>query len=389
MDVFLSPNFVKQEVTGGDMNIASIAWGFSMGFGFLTVWSAVKQTNSAKRRHGARRLNTPYIWMIWLEILVCLAFSIECWLYLVGIIPPGFAFYFTILTFWALQVQFLLQIIINRVMILMTNRRRGRQLRIAVAVLITLINISVYCIWIPARLQISDKYVHLNNIWDRCEKAIYLIVDAALNFMFIRIVQKNLVNNGLKKYERLVRFNMYIIGFSLAMDVLIIAMMSLKNTFVYMQFHPLAYIVKLKIEMSMADLISKVAKTKEGGHPESSSYLTGSRPNISGPMKKSHASIDVGTVELGNMKSDTGNHAQVSSNTPSARLRNIPDQEHFGRDRMEIYMTNEYNIAYGHNHAHDNSSGGNTIKSMEEVESPSKEEEDTRPLHMTYNPHAR
>lgn len=31
----------------------------------------------------------------------------------------------------------------------------------------------------------------------------------------------------------------------------------------YMQFHPLAYIVKLKIEMSMADLIAKVAKQKE------------------------------------------------------------------------------------------------------------------------------
>ncbi|KAF2220982.1 hypothetical protein BDZ85DRAFT_302196 [Elsinoe ampelina] len=290
MDVFLSPDFVEQQVTQADMNIASIAWGFSMGFGFLTVWAAIKQTTAARRKHGTRRLNTPYIWMIWLEIIVCLAFSIECWLYLAGIIPPGFAFYFTILTFWALQVQFLLQIIINRVMILMTNRRRGRQLRIGVAVLITAINISVYCIWIPARLQISKKYVYLNNIWDRCEKAIYLIVDACLNFIFIRIVQKNLVSNGLKKYERLVRFNMWIIGFSLSMDVLIIAMMSLNNTFVYMQFHPLAYIVKLKIEMSMADLISKVAKTKEGGRPEnSSSYLTGSRPQISGPMKKSHA----------------------------------------------------------------------------------------------------
>jgi hypothetical protein len=41
---------------------------------------------------------------------------------------------------------------------------------------------------------------------------------------------------------------MWIIGLSLSMDVLIIGMMSLKNSFVYMQFHPLAYIVKLKIE---------------------------------------------------------------------------------------------------------------------------------------------
>lgn len=38
-------------------------------------------------------------------------------------------------------------------------------------------------------------------------------------------------------------------------------MMSLKNSFVYMQFHPLAYIVKLKIEMSMADLIATVSRS--------------------------------------------------------------------------------------------------------------------------------
>lgn len=38
-----------------------------------------------------------------------------------------------------------------------------------VAVLITSINIAVYCIWIPARLQINDTYIHVNEIWDRTE----------------------------------------------------------------------------------------------------------------------------------------------------------------------------------------------------------------------------
>lgn len=106
------------------------------------------------------------------------------------------------------------------------------RLKIGVAVLITAVNISVYCIWIPARLQISERYVHINVIWDRCEKVIYLLVDAALNWYFIRIVQKRLVKQGLVKYDRLVRFNMWIISFSLAMDLLIIGMMSLSNSFV-------------------------------------------------------------------------------------------------------------------------------------------------------------
>jgi len=52
---------------------------------------------------------------------------------------------------------------------------------------------------------------------------------------------------------------MWIIGFSLSMDLLIIGMMSLNNSFVFMPFHPLAYIVKLNIEMSMAELVAKVS----------------------------------------------------------------------------------------------------------------------------------
>jgi hypothetical protein len=46
-----------------------------------------------------------------------------------------------------------------------------------------------------------------------------------------------------------------------------------------MQFHPLAYMVKLKIEMSMAELIAKVSKMKEKPNAlhQSSGYAAGSR----------------------------------------------------------------------------------------------------------------
>ena len=135
-------------------------------------------------------------------------------------------------TFWALQVQILLQIIINRIAILLTDRSKASRIKYSVAFIITAINISVYCIWIPARLQISDRFEVINEIWDRCEKVIYLGIDAALNVYFIHSVQKRLVEAGLSKYDSLVKFNKYIIGLSLSMDVLIISMMSLKNTFV-------------------------------------------------------------------------------------------------------------------------------------------------------------
>ncbi|KAF4465624.1 hypothetical protein FALBO_7522 [Fusarium albosuccineum] len=287
MITLLSPHYKLQEVTEYDLIIASLAWGCTIGFGWLTTWTAVKQTTKVYRRHGLRVWRNAYIWMIWLELLVCLIFAVICFLHLTGYIPPSFAFYFTILTTWALQVtphsriyipadhstnrkprrqvQFLLQIIVNRCSILLTDKKRAYRLKVGVAILITAVNISVYTIWIPARLQISERYIWINEWWDRCEKVIYLIVDAALNFYFIHIVRTNLIVHGLTKYRRLTHFNMFIIGFSLSMDVLIIAMMSLKNTFVYMQFHPLAYTVKLNIEMSMADLIGKIARDKRCG----------------------------------------------------------------------------------------------------------------------------
>jgi len=51
--------------------------------------------------------------------------------------------------------------------------------------------------------------------------------------------------------------------------------MSLPNQVVYIQFHPIAYMVKLNIEMSMADLIVKTARSSEiDVNPKSSSMTT-------------------------------------------------------------------------------------------------------------------
>jgi len=75
------------------------------------------------------------------------------------------------------------------------------------------------------------RYIHINEIWDRIEKVIYLIIDGALNWYFLKVVKANLVNNGLQKYDKLLRFNQKIIILSLLMDVMIIAAMSIPNSF--------------------------------------------------------------------------------------------------------------------------------------------------------------
>ncbi|KAF1943845.1 hypothetical protein EJ02DRAFT_342348 [Clathrospora elynae] len=252
---FVRDNYRVLRVTRTDIIIASTVFGFVILFAASAAYIAVIQTRSCQRP-----TRSGYIWMVWLEWAACVVLAVECLLYLLREIRPSFYFFMSILLCWVVQVQLLLQIIVNRIRIILHDKTGGRQLVVGTAVIVTMINISVFCIWIPARLQISQRWIHINAVWDRIEKVLYLFLDAYLNFYFIRAVNANLVESGLKKYNHLVRFNQRIIIFSLSMDVTIIGAMSIPNGFFsYAMFHPLAYLVKLNIEMSMAHLIKTIA----------------------------------------------------------------------------------------------------------------------------------
>ena len=101
----------------------------------------------------------------------------------------------------------------------MIDKRKARNLKRTLFILIGLINISVYCIWIPARLEVSETFVYVNDIWDRVEKVLYLIIDGALNGYFLYLVRAKLISRGLTKYKPLFNFNAVIVCVSLSMDV--------------------------------------------------------------------------------------------------------------------------------------------------------------------------
>jgi hypothetical protein len=143
-----------------------------------------------------------------------------------------------------------MQIIINRIALLIRNQHRVQRLKWIVALILGLVNVSVFCIWIPARLQISERIIFINEIWDRIEKVIFLFVDAGLNLYFIHLVRAKLIANGLTKYTVLFKFNLLMVVISLSLDVSIsihlavmwltyaaqltlIGVMSLPNGFVY------------------------------------------------------------------------------------------------------------------------------------------------------------
>jgi hypothetical protein len=171
---FVRDNYQAWRVTRADLIIAGIAFDLASFFAHSATCIAITQTIGC-----GRPWRSAYIWMIWLELAASVMLAIECLLYLLRVVRPSFYFFMstykslrqvsvvysslrTVLC-WVIRVQLLPQIIINRIPIILRDCARGRHLVIGTAVIITVVNISVLCIWIPARLQISYRYVFTRN----------------------------------------------------------------------------------------------------------------------------------------------------------------------------------------------------------------------------------
>ncbi|KAF9043837.1 hypothetical protein BDZ89DRAFT_1128164 [Hymenopellis radicata] len=311
--------FEELIVTPGDLTLGSIVFGFFFGFAVHVLWGAILETRRARRF-------SAYIFMVWLEIVADVAFAIVAWGYLAKIFPPGLPVFLTIVGCWVCQVQCLMLIIVNRLCILYSDPRQRRMLRFGTAGIVTVISLSTACIWIPAQLQINHTYIWLNHWWDRFEKSVYLLLDLSLNILFIRVVKARLINYGLKKYDRVMKFNQYIIFVSIGMDILLLGVTALHNGFVYTQFHPVVYIVKLHIEVSMSQLLIKVARS------------TG---------------ISVYHEDRGRITSDTvsgnktTNNVQVHVDTQVFTSRHIDDFEMSPRDHKDVAEAASVNSGNG------------------------------------------
>lgn len=92
-------------------------------------------------------------------------------------------------------------------------------MKVAATLLIGAINITVFVIWMPARLQINSDWMILNSTWDRIEKGILALLDLGLNLYFIYLVRSELIAHGLTKYRYLFWFNIGMIFISISLDV--------------------------------------------------------------------------------------------------------------------------------------------------------------------------
>ncbi|KAI5207651.1 hypothetical protein E4T42_02942 [Aureobasidium subglaciale] len=100
------------------------------------------------------------------------------WLYLKDVVKTTPTLLSFILVFYALKVQLLMQIIINRIAVIAERRPVATKLKIATAVIISCINIAVFCSFIPSHMMppVNQTFVNINRHWDRLSKVLIMLL---------------------------------------------------------------------------------------------------------------------------------------------------------------------------------------------------------------------
>ncbi|UNI22276.1 hypothetical protein JDV02_008178 [Purpureocillium takamizusanense] len=263
------------------IDLAVLYFGLFLGIFPFTLVKVADQTRKILVR--SRGLYNAYLYMIWIEALVNLIFALITFLYLKGIIPGSYTFYAGTVLLWAIQTQLLSQIIANRVALIMVHKHKARWLKLGLLVSVACINIAVAVIWIRAHAFTATPFdVKLNDRFEKAEKAFFLVIDLGLNLLFLYLVRFRLIASGLSKYWRLFKFNIGMVTLSTSMDMLLLGFLSLPDPYLYVQFSPVAYIVKLYIELTMATLIAKIVRSSTNDR------VVGFNNQSSGAYRKSH-----------------------------------------------------------------------------------------------------
>ncbi|KAK7915264.1 hypothetical protein PG985_012967 [Apiospora marii] len=253
---FLIPPWYQNEQPNElGLRIVWLVAGLTIPLAGFTCIKAIKHSWSSYR---SKHLCNPYILMVWAVWTTSVGISIASFLFLTGIAPPSFWTFLAILLFWLIQMQCILQIVANRVSVLMASQREARHVKLGILLIMTFLTFSVACTWMPARLQISPYIIRANDVWDRASKALFLCTDLSLNVFFLKTVSRKLISAGLTKYKILFRYNACMVCISMLIDASYIGVMSLQSPVTYFQFNPLVLLWKLYIELNLAELIAKV-----------------------------------------------------------------------------------------------------------------------------------
>lgn len=240
------------------LEVVTMMLGFFIASALFAGLKATRQTYWILQRLKGRP--PTYIIMVWVSWSCGVTQSSINYAYLRGRIEPSFWLFFFQVLIWYTQIQLLMLIMVNRVSLIMYNPIAERRLKLGVLVIITLLNMGVMLAWIPAQLQINDGFIAANRIYHWIEKSIFTIVDASLNCLFIYLVRTKLVNPGLTRYRHLYRFNVAMVIVSISLDITVIGMVATGYPEIFVGFRALSAMLKLHIEITIADFIAKILK---------------------------------------------------------------------------------------------------------------------------------
>jgi hypothetical protein len=121
--------------------------------------------------------------------------------------------------------------------------------------------------------------------------------------------------------------------------------MSLKNQLVYVQFHPVAYMIKLNIELSMGALITKLARspvnpTQDHGashiasrysHRQTSIVRGPRRDDLHDDLKGIHAQTDIHILTEEDDRRQTKLRPSLQPSDMSSSEDNLPVRDNYPR----------------------------------------------------------
>jgi hypothetical protein len=80
----ISPNYKSENITKGDVIVASTVWGLTLVNVVIAIYLAYRQSVVSRSP-----LRSVYVWMIWLELVVSFVMGLECFMHIMKVIPPS------------------------------------------------------------------------------------------------------------------------------------------------------------------------------------------------------------------------------------------------------------------------------------------------------------
>ncbi|KAG7072708.1 hypothetical protein JMJ76_0005555 [Colletotrichum scovillei] len=133
-------------------------------------------------------------------------------------------------------------------------------MKITLFTIVGIMNIFVMSVMFPMQATRPKLGLRIQRFYSPIDKILSLLIDLSLNSVFLRKLQRELIDNGLVKYRLLFFLTIAAIVVSLSMDISLIVVVFLSNPYLYASIHPTVYSIKLAIEMMMADFIARVVQ---------------------------------------------------------------------------------------------------------------------------------